>query len=192
MPKLTQQEMDEFLSEPDYFARFATVDEDGFPRVIPIVFLYHEGKIKFTLRPNSVPLKNVRRDPKVAFAFDERSARQRRVIVQGLARIVYEPGQESEWEDLYRQMLLKTMTDEEIDDYFRGSAAEGIARPWLEVDLAPPTRVKSWREYLDGEERDRQVNMAQQYLNHAPEPGWWTPKISADAQGLEPGTTPSH
>jgi Pyridoxamine 5'-phosphate oxidase len=165
MPKLTQQELEEFLAEPGRYIRMATVDDDGYPRIIPIVFLYHEGKIKFTLRPHSAPWSNVRRDGRVAFALDEMEHPMRRVNIQGVARVVYEPGSEDKWVDLYRVMLAKTQPPESIEPYIQGSAEAGLQRPWLEVDLsAPTTRVKSWRLINDGEVWDRPVPMARQYI----------------------------
>jgi len=167
MPKLSQQEFDEFLREPDRFARFATVDEDGYPRVIPIAFLYHDGKIKFTLRPNSAPQNNVRRDPRVSIALDEREQPMRRVIIQGFARIVHEPGSEDQWVDLYREMLLKTETPEYVEEYIQGSAKAKVERPWLEIDLdAPTTRVRTWRNLKAGEPKDRPVPFARQYITN--------------------------
>ena len=167
MPKLTDREFDEFLAEPGLYARFASVDEDGFPRVIPIVFLHHDRKIKFSLRANSAPWSNVRRDPKVSIAIDEPTDPQRRVIIQGFARVVYEPGSEDQWMDLCRQMLLKTATPEYVHDYLNGWAEAKIEQPWLHVDLDDPTtRVKTWRLNSADEARDRPVPMARQYLQN--------------------------
>ncbi|WP_161633992.1 pyridoxamine 5'-phosphate oxidase family protein [Williamsia sp. D3] len=179
MPKLTDQEFDEFLATPGLYARFATVDVDGFPRVIPIIFFHHERKIKFTLRPVGAPLENVRRDPKVALSIDEPTDPQRRVNIQGIAQIVYEPGSEDQWLDVYRQMLLKTATPEFVDDYIKGSAEAGLRRPWLQVDLDDPTtRVKTWRLNIEGEERDRPVPMARKYLQN------WDGSAPANSENL--------
>jgi len=165
MPKLTKQEIDEFLAEPGRYARMATVDEDGYPRIIPIVFLYGEGKINFTLRPNSAPWSNVRRDPRVAIAIDEMEEPSRRVIVQGPVRVVFEPGSEDQWVDLHRKMLSKTQPAEQIEKYLAGMVEARIERPWLEVDLeAPTTRVKTWRNIKADEPEDRLVPFARQYI----------------------------
>ncbi|WP_060655039.1 pyridoxamine 5'-phosphate oxidase family protein [Rhodococcus pyridinivorans] len=179
MPKLTDDEFDEFLATPGLYARFATVDEDGFPRVIPIIFLHHERCIKFTLRPVGAPLENVRRTQKVAFSIDEPTDPQRRVNIQGLARVVYEPGSEDKWLDVYRTMLLKTATPEYVDDYIRGSAEAGLKRPWLQVELdAPTTRIKTWRLNIDGETKDRPVPMARKYLQN------WDGSAPANSENL--------
>ncbi|MEV0688225.1 pyridoxamine 5'-phosphate oxidase family protein [Nocardia sp. NPDC050378] len=164
MPKLKQHELEEYLAEPGRYARFATVDDDGYPRVIPISFLFHNGTIQFTLRPNSAPWSNVRRDPRISIALDEMEDPMRRVIIQGIARVVHEPGSEDQWEDLHRQMLLKTRPADEVEEYLRAMAEAGVERPWLAVDLDAPTRVKSWRSFHAGEARDRLVPYAQQYL----------------------------
>jgi nitroimidazol reductase NimA-like FMN-containing flavoprotein (pyridoxamine 5'-phosphate oxidase superfamily) len=170
MPKLTQQEYEEFMTEPGFYARLATVDEDGFPRVIPIAFLFSEGKINFTLRPNSAPQNNVRRDGRVAIAIDEPGGLQRRVIIQGHAQIVFEPGQEDKWVHLHRRMLSKTRSPDSIERYINGMVEARVERPWLEVDLgAPTTRLRTWRTALPTEGDDRLVPFAKQYIVNAPD-----------------------
>jgi nitroimidazol reductase NimA-like FMN-containing flavoprotein (pyridoxamine 5'-phosphate oxidase superfamily) len=65
VPRLTKAEIDSFLTEPGHLLRLATVDEDGWPRVVPTWFAYVEGQILFTPRQESVFLGNLRRDPRV-------------------------------------------------------------------------------------------------------------------------------
>ncbi len=171
MPKLTQQEFEEFMTEPGFYARIATVDEDGYPRVIPIVFLFDEGKIKFTLRPNSAPWNNVRRDGRVAMTIDETKEPMRRVNVQGRAEVVFQPGQEKEWVDLHRRALSKTHEAEYIEKYINAQFEAGIERPWLQIDLgAPTTRLRTWRNALP-EEGDERLGLpyAKQYIVNAPD-----------------------
>ena len=52
-----------FLDEPGHLLRVATVDDDGFPRVVPIWFIRRDDEILFTPRGPSVFLANIRRDP---------------------------------------------------------------------------------------------------------------------------------
>lgn len=42
MPKLTDDDVTAFLDERRHLARIATIDRDGFPRVLPIWFIRHE------------------------------------------------------------------------------------------------------------------------------------------------------
>ena len=56
MPQLTSAEIDAFLDEPGHLLRVGTVDDDGFPRVVPIWFIRHDDEILFTPRgPVGVP-----------------------------------------------------------------------------------------------------------------------------------------
>ncbi|WP_448638504.1 pyridoxamine 5'-phosphate oxidase family protein [Geodermatophilus sp. URMC 63] len=171
MPKLTQQEFEEFMTAPGFYARIATVDEDGYPRVIPIIFLFDEGKIGFTLRPNSAPWNNVRRDGRVAMTIDETTGPMRRVNVQGRAEVVFQPGQEKEWVDQHRRALSKTHPAEYIEQYINAQFEAGVERPWLQIDLAAPTtRLRTWRNTLP-EEGDERLGLpyAKQYIVNAPD-----------------------
>jgi len=169
MPKLTQQEFEEFMTEPGFYARLATVDEDGFPLVMPIVFLFDEGKIKFTLRPNSAPWNNVRRDGRVGMAIDEPKEPMRRVIVQGRAEVVFQPGQEEKWVHLHRRMLSKTHEAEYIEKYINAQFEIGVERPWLQIDLgAPTTRLRTWRNAVPEDGDDRSVPWSKQYIVNDP------------------------
>jgi nitroimidazol reductase NimA-like FMN-containing flavoprotein (pyridoxamine 5'-phosphate oxidase superfamily) len=175
MPKMTQEEIEEFLTAPGFFARLGTLDADGHPRVHPISFLYRDGKINFTLRPSPSSQDNVRRDPRIALSIDEREQPMRRVIIQGVARIVYEAGEDHKWKDEFREMLLKTDTPEYVEEYLQGHDDLGVHRPWFEVDLnAPTTRMKTWRNPIEEQpgslrpsDGGRPMPFAKQYI-----PGW--------------------
>ena len=48
MPKLTDQEMMDFLAERSHVARIATVRADGSPSVVPVWFIFEGGKVLIT------------------------------------------------------------------------------------------------------------------------------------------------
>ena len=48
MPKLTAQEMMDFLAERSHLARIATVRADGSPSVVPVWFIFEGGKVLIT------------------------------------------------------------------------------------------------------------------------------------------------
>ena len=50
MPKLTSEEVEQFLDEPGHLARIGTVDVDGMPRVVPLWFIIRDGQLLFTPR----------------------------------------------------------------------------------------------------------------------------------------------
>ena len=86
MPQLTPDEVDAFLDEPGHLLRVGTVDDDGFPRVVPIWFIRRDEEILFTPRGPSVFLANIRRDPRVGLSIDEDPLPYRKVTVRGTAR----------------------------------------------------------------------------------------------------------
>ncbi|MGB1385712.1 MAG: pyridoxamine 5'-phosphate oxidase family protein [Ilumatobacteraceae bacterium] len=47
MPKLTTEEVEDFLSEPGHLARIGTVDDDGMPRVVPLWFIINDSQLLF-------------------------------------------------------------------------------------------------------------------------------------------------
>ena len=103
MPQLTSARSDAFLDEPGHLLRVGTVDDDGFPRVVPIWFIRRDDEILFTPRGPSVFLANIRRDPRVGLSIDEDPLPYRKVTVRGTARIVHDVGNDDEWRDLYRR-----------------------------------------------------------------------------------------
>ena len=54
MPKLTATELDEFLDEREHLARIGTIDDDGFPRVLPLWFVREGTTLLFTPRSPAV------------------------------------------------------------------------------------------------------------------------------------------
>jgi predicted pyridoxine 5'-phosphate oxidase superfamily flavin-nucleotide-binding protein len=65
MPKLTDNEVEEFLSERGHLARIGTVDADGMPRVLPLWFIIRGDELLFTPRSPAIIWKNIERDPRV-------------------------------------------------------------------------------------------------------------------------------
>src|SRR5258707_10910709 len=82
MPKLTEQEMMDFLAERSHLARIATVRADGSPSVVPVWFIFEGGKVLITPRKHSAFLQNLRREPRVAITIDEEAGRYRKVLFE--------------------------------------------------------------------------------------------------------------
>ena len=72
-----------FLDEPGHLVRIATVDDDGWPRVVPTWFVRDGDDVVFTPRSPAVFLANLRRDPRLALSVDEDALPYRKVTVQG-------------------------------------------------------------------------------------------------------------
>lgn len=117
MPKLTATETEAFLSERGHLLRVATVDDDGFPRVVPIWFIGDGDEILFTPRGPSVFLANIRRDPRIGLSIDEDPLPYRKVTVRGTARIVHEPGNDDVWRDVYRSIAKRYVDDDVAEAY---------------------------------------------------------------------------
>jgi PPOX class probable F420-dependent enzyme len=144
MPKLTKAEVDELLDERGHLLRVATVDDDGFPRVVPIWFIPQGDDILFTPRGPSVFLANIRRDPRVGLSIDEEPLPYRKVTARGTARIIHEPGDDDEWRDLYCSIAKRYVDDDVADAYVNNTIDQ--PRALIAVSMkAPESVTTTWR-----------------------------------------------
>jgi hypothetical protein len=67
---------------------FSSVRVDGRPHLVPVWFVWFEGKIYIGTEPESVKSRNIRRNPKVAVALEDGS---KPVICEGKARPLERP-----------------------------------------------------------------------------------------------------
>jgi F420H(2)-dependent biliverdin reductase len=81
---LTEQQMQERLSASRNIW-FATVRASGAPHLIPIWFVAHDGHIYICTAPDSVKVRNLRRNPRVALALEDGSVP---VILEGTAVVM--------------------------------------------------------------------------------------------------------
>lgn len=151
MPKMAAAEVDAFLTEPGHLVRIATVDTDGRPRNVPIWFIYHDRKIVFTPRLHSAFLANLQRDGRVGLTIDEEALPYRKVAVQGTAEMLYEPGRDDEWRDLYRQIAYRYIDTERADDYVQNTIDQPRALLGVPLSGAGTTTV-TWRMPVEDED----------------------------------------
>lgn len=149
MPKLTDDEVRTFLEEPGHLLRLATVDADGWPRVVPLWFIHVDGRVLFTPRSQSAFLANLRREPRVGLSIDEDPHPYRKFTVQGTAALVHDLGDDDAWRDLYRRIARRYVPAQAADAYVDTTIAE--PRALYAVDLAA-SRVSSWRMPVQGED----------------------------------------
>ena len=150
MPKLHDAEVEEFLAEPGHLLRVATVDVDGMPRNVPIWYIVDQGRIVFTPRVHSVFLANLLRDPRVGLTIDEDALPYRKVTVQGNAELLYAPGADDEWRDLYRAIACRYIPVEAAENYVTNTIDQ--PRALLGVSLSTATsKVLTWRMPVDDE-----------------------------------------
>jgi PPOX class probable F420-dependent enzyme len=148
MPRLTDTEIVSFLEEPGHLLRLATVDDDGFPRLVPIWFQHVDGEILFTPRQESVFLANLRRDPRVGLSIDEEPLPYRKVTVQGTARLVHDIGEDDVWRDRYRAIAGRYIPPDAVEAYVTDTIDQ--PRALLAVPLTG-SRVSTWRMPVNDE-----------------------------------------
>lgn len=150
MPRLTQEEMDEFLGTRGVLMRIATVDGDGHPHVTPIWFVFEEGRVWFTPREQSAWLGHVRAHPRIAVTIDEEASPYRKVIVEGEAEIVHDLGRDDVWRDRYRRIAERYTSAAGAEAYVSNTIDQG--RVLMALDLGG-CEVKTWRMPRAGEAR---------------------------------------
>lgn len=151
MPKLTDAELDAFLDEPGHLARIATIDEDGFPRVLPLWFIRDGRRILFTPRSPAIIWKNIVRDPKVGLTIDEADQPYRKLTVRGIVEVVHEPGDDDAWRELYRSIAKRYVPDRNADAYVDGTDDQPRALCAVDLDVAETT-WSTWRMPVRGED----------------------------------------
>ena len=107
---------DGFFGFAEPFGRIATVRADGSPSVVPVWFIFEGGKVLITPRKHSAFLQNLRREPRVAITIDEEAGRHRKVLFEGKAEILFEPGDDRKWDDIYRRIACRYV-DKASADY---------------------------------------------------------------------------
>lgn len=151
MPKLTDTELTAFLDEPGHLARIASVDSDGFPRVLPLWFVRDRSRLLFTPRSEAVLWANIQRDPRLALTIDEADLPYRKVAVQARCEVVHPPGEDDDWRDLYRTIAKRYTPPDAADAYVDGT--DDQPRPLCALDLDDPaSRVSTWRMPVSGED----------------------------------------
>jgi nitroimidazol reductase NimA-like FMN-containing flavoprotein (pyridoxamine 5'-phosphate oxidase superfamily) len=161
MPKLKVEEVEALLRRAGIL-RLATIDQDGSPSIVPLAFLYREGKVLLTARARSAWLANLRRTPRVSVCVDESRYPLRKVLIKGQAQIIFEPGEDDKWRDLRLPLpsenSIAPSMDEPGQEWSYDAAYREMTHDELRALVAIPlagSTVTSWRlpvegEYLDG------------------------------------------
>ncbi len=148
MPKLTQNEIQEFLAKPGVLMRIGVVREDGSPLVTPIWFLYEDDAIYFTPRKRSAWFDCLRRDPRVALCIDETDRPYRKVLLEGAAELVHDIGEDDVWRDLYRRIARRYVPPEGAEAYIQNTIEQ--PRGLYRLPLAA-AKLTTWRMPVRGE-----------------------------------------
>jgi nitroimidazol reductase NimA-like FMN-containing flavoprotein (pyridoxamine 5'-phosphate oxidase superfamily) len=151
MPRMTEDEMRALLETPQQLVRVGSVDEHGQPAVLPVWYLYRDDRIYVTLRAQTAFMQNFLKNPKACFAIDEPTYPYRKVIVSGEVEVLYEPGQDDAWRDLYRDVVLRYFDESGADFYLDATRHLGrylIALPCRYGDAG----VVTWRQPVGDED----------------------------------------
>ena len=134
--RLTPEEQEAFLRENRKCA-LATIDGDGFPHVVAMNFVVHDGAYYMTSYAKAQKVVNIRRDPKVGLMIETGSAyaELKGVMVRGHCEIV-------EGEEAVRQVFAWS-AEARGDTYKRPPAASDSA-PKRAVLKIVPHKVMTW------------------------------------------------
>ena len=82
-------EMDNFLDARGRMARVCTVNGDGSPHVVPLVYKFHpeEGTFFLSTGADSVTVRNLRRSSALSICIDDDEYPFRAVVVEGEAKV---------------------------------------------------------------------------------------------------------
>ena len=80
--KMTQGEIEEFLSKPN-LARIGTLNSDGSPPCDPVWFILGDDYVTFTTGKKTRKARNLSRDNRVCLCVDERDNPNRSVVLNG-------------------------------------------------------------------------------------------------------------
>lgn len=131
--------------------RVSVVRENGSPLVTPIWFLFEDEAIYFTPRARSEWFGCLKNDPRVALCIDEQPLPYRKVIVEGVAELVFDVGSDDEWRDLYRRIACRYVSQSEAQAYIQNTIEQ--PRALYRVPMAG-AHVKTWRMPIEGEAAD--------------------------------------
>lgn len=172
MPRLTPQEIEDVLSRAGLL-RIATIGDGGFPLLVPVAFLYRDGRMLLTARARVAWLADIRRNPRVCVCVDESRYPLRKVTIKGSAEIVFEPGRDDEWRDLRLPQPDSTTKSPPVDvtgqEWSYDAAYRLIThdepRALVAIPVAGST-VTSWRLPVEGELVDE--SWANRYYENTP------------------------
>src|SRR5918993_4727264 len=94
----SKHKMIEFLNEQPV-GRVASLDGSGYPQVIPMSFVYHDGAVYMHSHPFGEKLDNIRRNPNVGFEVDRH--------ICFLPSYFFHPTDASQADTLYISVVIK-------------------------------------------------------------------------------------
>ena len=135
---LSPEALDALLREP-IVARLATIDEDGYPYIVPVWTEWDGTAIWLVARARSTYAAHLAARPKVALSIVRPDVAETRALILGRAEVVAGPGPlEGEMEAMARRMAQR-YEGAEGDRYIE----ESLDWPRVMVRVVPD-RIQSW------------------------------------------------
>jgi PPOX class probable F420-dependent enzyme len=138
--KLDGADLDAFLGQ-GIVARVATLDENGWPYVVPAWFEWEpsEGIFWLVARKKSAWAIHMQNDARVALSIDDEGAPYRKLQLQGRAEILEEPNVGGAWVEIANRMAVRYL-GEHGPDYL----VPTLDKPrWL-IKIVPE-KVQTWQ-----------------------------------------------
>lgn len=119
MPRLSKQEIDEFLSRP-LLAKIATLLADGSPYLCPVWFLWEDNALHLGGRKgfggvSAQWVENLERDARTAILINTEDDTYARVLITGTAEIQDPPP--SNWQETDMKTAAKYLGEEDAKKY---------------------------------------------------------------------------
>ena len=97
MPRMTKEQMDQFLTSGSHLLKLATLNESGSPYVTPVWYDYNGETFLLAGRRKARWVANIAADSRVSFCIDTSEPPYKRVIVEGSA-VIEDAAWLGEWE----------------------------------------------------------------------------------------------
>jgi nitroimidazol reductase NimA-like FMN-containing flavoprotein (pyridoxamine 5'-phosphate oxidase superfamily) len=155
--------------------RMATIDDQGYPYITPVNFVFHEGKVYFHCAPKGEKLDNLARNPRVCFEVDiplaylEVGFNEEKnpcnthqlyhsVIIRGTARVVEEP-------DMKAAALNALVAKHEGNTDFPPVTPESPPFKICAVIEITPERMTGKSDLMQGKSEERRRHIAEKLIH---------------------------
>jgi len=136
--KMTDEEMNEFLAG-NPFCRLGSIDDEGWPYVVPCWFEYSDGGFYIVPRAKSVWARYIQKNHRVFLCIDDETMYNNRVLVKGEATVLEEPNLGGKWVEIATRMSVRYL-GEHGPKYLEPTLTEPR---WLL--FVKPLTIKTWR-----------------------------------------------
>jgi len=134
MPKLSQQQIEEFLMTGSRVLKLGTMADSGYPYVNPLWYTYENGAFWVAGRSRAQWVGHIRSNSKVAACIDTPDAPYTRVIVQAEAEII-----DDSWTGDWEHWALRYLGEELGHQYYEDT--KHMPRVLIRLN---PNKITSW------------------------------------------------